>query len=137
MTKGQWRLLRHQQFVLAVICCGVVSGHAHQPSIQLPEPDENGDYQWLYVDATGVTQQVVFVPRTKIDPGVSVELSWAGADFVFRYTVSNGSAARQRLNSLTLELSMPTTLVHAPPGWVVFRPSVVAPRAGWTMLGPA
>ena len=95
-----------------------------QSSIQ-PRIDKNGDYHWVYRDARGRVRQFVFVPATKINPAIRVELVRLPDGRVrYRYRLANGTLASQRVRvCLLVDVDHTTRSVATPTGWGVMGPT--------------
>jgi len=71
----------------------------------------------------------------RVMPTVSVDVSLApSGDFLYRYTVTNGPAAEQRIETLRMELPVTPTALAAPPDWE-FSFDASTPVVGWWAVG--
>lgn len=82
-----------------------------------------GDYIITYqIKPAGETTRVVFIPATKIDPGVSWDIKISGNKsdvLLYRYRFKNGRASRQYLEGarLTVSNAIPNSAT-SPAGWI-------------------
>lgn len=92
----------------------------------------------LLVPAASAAQLPSWYPaRNQVAPSVqlgSVEIEPASGEFVYRYSVANGTAAAQRISTVYLDLGVPPTGGAAPADWeFVFDPS--ATTVAWMAFG--
>ncbi|HEX6939168.1 MAG TPA: hypothetical protein VF158_07120, partial [Longimicrobiales bacterium] len=66
---------------------------------------------------------------------VTVSLDSITGDLLYRYTVVNGPGARQRIQTLDVELAVTPSAMAAPKDWD-FSFSSTTPVAGWWAFGP-
>jgi hypothetical protein len=84
----------------------------------------------------------------RISPSITADVSLhdATGDFVYRYTLANGSTAEQRIHLLRLDMSVPASAVAAPADWsIMYQPGQTEvlwyatgePAPGWQPLHDA
>ncbi|HEX2210122.1 MAG TPA: hypothetical protein VHG93_20775 [Longimicrobium sp.] len=76
--------------------------------------------------------QAAYPWHDRVRPSVTAQasLDMASRDWVYRYTVSNGAGAEQRINTFMVALPAPAAAVAAPAPWTaMYEPG--APHALW------
>ncbi|HEX7118295.1 MAG TPA: hypothetical protein VF212_05880, partial [Longimicrobiales bacterium] len=75
--------------------------------------------------------------HNEVEPTVraTVTLDSTTGDFLYRYSVANGPGARQRIQTLDVELAVTPSAMAAPKDWD-FSFSSTTPVAGWWAFGP-
>lgn len=75
--------------------------------------------------------------RNGVDPVITARVSVdaVSRDFRYEYTVRNGPAATQRLNTLRLEQVVSASAMFGPPDWETFSDATLGSLVGWYAAG--
>jgi hypothetical protein len=98
----------------------------------VPRPDAQGNYRFVWRDTDGLQREFLYVPAGKIAPHVTFTISpYLDGWRLFDYTFRNENSAQHRLHACVGTVAMPTRTESTPADWEGRQPSEAVPRVGW------